>query len=62
MFKKQKSRLFDTAPNISTFVGQKNLKLKLISKFFAKEERFVRVSGKAGVGKSALACHTLRWV
>ena len=64
MFKKEKPHLWDSVPKVPGFVGQSNLKHKLISKFLVPdlEERFLRISGKSGSGKSALVCQTISYV
>jgi hypothetical protein len=63
-FKKEKSLLWGKAPNVLGFEGYQDLKQKLITKFLSPKvaTRFVRCIGQAGVGKSALARHTVNYV
>jgi hypothetical protein len=63
-FKKEKALLWDKAPQVKGFIGYQDLRQKLISQFFAStaENRLVRVTGPPGIGKSALARHTVNYV
>ena len=64
--KKDKSTLWDKAPSHNTLIGYQDVRQQLIEEFFsrtkAQENRLVRIIGFAGVGKSALARHTVNYV
>ena len=53
-------------PKVASFEGYQDLKQQLISRFFSlvkpNLKRLVRIWGQAGAGKSALACHAVRFV
>jgi hypothetical protein len=56
--------LWDLPPPVSKFIGYKEIGQQLINNFFRDDssQRFVRLTGWAGVGKSALARHTIHFV
>ena len=64
-FTKEKTRLYDKAPRCNRFNGHQDIKQTLISTFFNRklklDQRLLRIWGKPGVGKSALAQHTTNY-
>jgi hypothetical protein len=65
-FKRETCVLYDNkTPPINNLEGYLDLKQNLIKKFFSNSKatsKLMRIWGQAGVGKSALACHTVKYV
>ena len=62
---KEKAILWDTPPSVSKLIGYMDFRQQLIEEFFHKDKpmnRFARIVGFAGVGKSAIARHTVNYV
>ena len=63
-FESDESLFWDKSPDVCSFLGYETLRQDLIHEFFSRtsQSRFIRITGQAGTGKSALARHTLNYV
>jgi hypothetical protein len=63
-FHKDTSLLIDKAPNATALIGYRDLNYRLVREFYSNDmvNRFVRITGPRGVGKSSFACYSANFI